>query len=239
MKTRRFQRRGFRRKSRVVWFTPRGLAHNPESDSDDLVPASGTCYTPKSFQVNPNGASTGPTILDSPIVWNLEQSLYLLNPDTGDPNIDPGMVAHPLSERWTIQRIVGQVVVAINPIVVEVPNDIVGGLFHWGIVRMSTLGSSVLTPSPRMPDTANESWLQLGRGVVAPGNIISTGISSATALQIPTTVVVPIDVRVKRTVRPEETVSFVFEGELGGDADVNNFSFFVTPFLRALLSRTV
>lgn len=234
---RRFRSRGLRRKKRVVWFVP-PVADPP--DDDGFV----SCYSDAAAVVYPLGAGTSPTQFHSPIVWNIAQAL--------SPLVDPGMKAHPTSERWTIERIVGDIL--ISPIVVDAAINLTG-YFGWssrmGIVRGVTLGDALVAPSPSLNDSANASWMWLHSVIGAWPSLAcdqctqipdaahpQIPISSSQVLGLPTSIVVPVDLKVKRTIRPEEHCTLCMDFGVPPGLE-NGLVFYVTPKLRALLSRTV
>lgn len=184
------------------------------------------------------------------------------------PDTDADLGSHPLSERWTIQRIRGQVLIdAINTEQVQAALD--GIVVHLGIVRMATVGDAFPIPQPQRNDSCLSDWMWLHHeqmsaasvachdcqetlvtsGTILSGgttetvNLLSTGPTGTpiTGFQVfgrPNLIDIPVDVKVKRRIEPEHGLWLVVTAEVAPTA-VDRVELSVHPFLRVLLSGSV
>lgn len=240
------------RKRRVVWFVPR------TSGAANTADAAESCWAEVPSLLAPYNAVPAPpvTVLQIPLVWNLTESL--------DPTVTPSMTAHPLSERWRVERIVGQVLLATQHNPSTNPSIITGGIAHLGIVRNTTIDDGIVDLNPADNANAGRSWLWLQHVLLADdhtacfpcpidciwhddqgchheseGANASYPLSASQIFGYPTARMIDVDVRVKRNIGPEDVLSLhvSFEQAVFGDTPVVELG--VTPKLRVLLSRTV
>lgn len=248
---RRMHRRS-RRRRRVVWFAPR--------TSDTMNDPTVSCWSDVAAPLFPVGSASSPRILVSPIVTNIAQAV--------SPSTDADLGSHPLSERWTIQRIRGQVLVdVINT--QQVPSALDGVVIHLGIVRMATVGDAFPIPQPQRNDSCLSDWMWLHHeqssaavtvcencqstlvtsGTIIDGsttetvNLLSTGptgtaITGYDVFGRPNLIDIDVDVRVKRKIEPEHGLWLVVTAEVAPTA-VDRVELSVHPYLRVLLSGSV
>lgn len=245
MARRRFSRRS-RRKTKVVWFAPR-------TGVDGTDGPAYSCWADIDALLKPVGAAdTAHTIVISPIVTNVEQAIT--------PDLYPdAMNSHPMPERWTIQRIRGQILA--DCIQTQSPSlSWDGAILHAGIIRTQTVGDNLVIPVPHLNDSCLSDWLWMTHIHMSAGQLVchdcpstqtccdnsnnsvvgSTG-TAITGFQVfgrPNLIEIDVDVRVKRKVEPEHGIWLVMTAETAPTA-VDRVDFTVRPMLRALLSRTV
>lgn len=250
-------RRPFRKSRRrpTTWFVP-GFG----SDPDFPHWGSFSCWADEAVVITPTNILLPPGggLFHSPIVWNLEESI--------DPTVDARMLAHPLSERWRVERIVGQVYLATEHNVLNPPDNstFTGLLISMGILRTQTAtdGTATLDVDPALNANASRPWLWLNHLTLADdhaycftcagekpcndGNGCGEHASAdgvyASAYEVfgyPTAAVVPIDVRVRRTIRPEDVLSLHISCIQTVQRDTQYCNLGIIPKLRCLLTRTV
>lgn len=239
-----------RRRRRTVWFVPRTGAG---VDND----ATFSCWADVGVGFFPKGSASTPNFIISPILGSLVQAI--------DPTIDPDMAQKPSTERWRVERIVGDV--AVQAIQLGDPNA--GGAVlrfdgvdvHMGVVRRDATADAV---SPVFPVTNNEAladWLWMDHWSMStaetvchnctgqtsnPGGdcdtlcdaIMPTALTGFQVFGVPNLVWRHVDIRVKRTIRPEQALQLVIQAEVA-PAAVNFVALSVQPKLRVLLSRSV
>lgn len=248
---RKFRRRLSRRSPRVAWFTPRtdGTAMDPTV----------SCWSDTDATFFPETSVSLPTIMISPIVTNVAQAEL--------PGNDPTLNAHPLSEKWTIQRIVGSIHFNAEPFgtignpPVNAADIIIGSvLLHMGIVRMATVGDAFPIPRPSHNDSALSDWMWLHHQEMSTANIvchtchyqvlkpsdstvvdgleIQGPVSSAEVFGLPSLLDIPVNVKVKRRIEPEHGLWLVCTATVQPGFE-NNIAIAMRPFLRAIISKTV
>lgn len=246
------RRRSRRRRPAVVWFAPRTESPNGGDWSQ-------SCFADVAGPLWPTGSASSPIRLISPIVTNITQAI--------SPTTDSDLNSHPISERWTIQRIVGQILVDVIAIPDQfgVVTSWDGVVIHAGIVRVNTIGDAFGIPRPDRNDSCLSDWMwmthvqQSAAGVVChncPVNETMTGTGDASGsgydvsgdIAHPVTgyevfgrgnlIEIPVDIKVKRRVEPEHGVWLSMTAETAPGA-VDRVELSVRPMLRALLARTV
>lgn len=244
----RRMRAGRRRsRRRTVWFAPR-------TDPDHKDP-SVSCWADVGLGFYPIGATGTPRLVWSPIVTNIAQAVT--------PTVDADLNQHPLSERWTVQRIVGDIAFQAY----ELPDQFGTTLrwdgvdVHWGIYRGETIGDAFPLPRPDENFSCLGDWLHFdhfsmstaevvchdcditygsvtdaGNCATCPGTT-STGITGAQMFGVPNLVWRHVDVKVKRKILPEHGLWIVACATVGvGAEEFVELSW--RPMCRVLLSST-
>lgn len=239
---RRFKSRR-RRRTRVVWFAPRTSTLNTDAFT--------SCFADEGVGFFPKGSTSSPRGIISPIIGNITQAL--------SPDADPTLSEHPLAERWTVQRIVGDVAVqAVSTQQLQLAHD--GVDIHMGIYRSQSIGDAVLDYDPTQNQECLMDWLWMTHFSMSCAEItchdcpvdettnsqppvettgdIGSAVTGFQVFGVPSLTWTHVDVKVKRRVEPEHGLWLAVYATVGASA-VDRVALSCEPKLRVLLSRTV
>lgn len=232
-----------RRRRSGFWFIP------PVSDGSD--DARFSCWADNDLaMVATDSGSSLPKLLICPIVWNVQESF----PPGVMGAFDNQFKAHPLAERWKIDRIVGDVMIQASH-VTGVNDPGVGGpmLVNFSFQDTGTISDSPVVFSPALNDSAlGRRRIHERRVFISPdfvgchtcdtedengGKTGTTGstIAAAQRFGVPTAKVVHFDLRPRAVVKPEMTLSMIVTCS---SAAPDNETLFILPKLKAWVSKS-
>jgi len=203
MKGRRWKRPWNRRVGRPgTWWAP------SLDDASSTATSANSCWSEfvqsvgSSFDVTDNSVFI-------PILWNLKQNEDDDSLAALPAGVDPTPFLHrPMEEAWTIDRIVGELVLEANA-----PDSGVGEetitLVHMGVVAEEATRDGFPKRSPQRNADCLQPWLWLHHQLITLANPQEggTGNSAADFYGVPSAVNIPIDIRVKRRIEPEMVIN--------------------------------
>lgn len=240
-----------RRKRRVIWWAP---PTTPLGATTPMNDPTVSCFADVGVGFFPVGSMGSPTFGLSPIITNLKPQI------SPDELKYPEFSQHPSTERWRVERIVGDV--AVQAIGTAQPSLFLDGIdIHMGIVRRTATHDAVSMVFPDANDECLADWLWMTHFSMSAASTVchecpiewdGTGDASGSgALGTAGHVVTPyevfgtpaltwthVDVRVKRNVRTEDGIWLVVRATVGAGAE-DRVALSWQPKLRALLSRSV
>lgn len=254
----RFSRRvgGFRRKSRVSWWTPR----TSQTEPGDQI----SCWADTGTALS----MTGPNATYWPILWEGKQGMSPSG--AGD---DRNLNAHPWPQGFSLRAIRGEILVEAAPPNINL-NAAVGWRVDLAIVKHGFLGDVPVLPlDMQANDVALDDWLwrrtiflaadtflskavcigpcdpwtvTLNKsagctdscdytGTIDPHTVAAGSImTSSQFFNLTTAMVVPVRSKTRRRLRPEQAITLMARAtEASGEAG----SVIITPKLRAVVSR--
>lgn len=151
------------------------------------------------------------------------------------PDIAPGTTNSPQVSRFTVQRIVGEILVSVNGATLPAVGNFYSigtGIYHSGLQ-----GTNPLALDPLDVGHADASWMWLRHDIIGYTYAVHADFTTDVGLTVPY-IRIPVDIKSKRVLRGQDAIVLAMNWRQPAGADPTA-SVTWLPYLRILLSRAV